>query len=83
MCKVRGFSLNFSASQIVNLKNMKKALYAWKNKEKIPEMVTVKTMVMRNKLSVIVYTAKMPKQYRVVYNKQVVTEDFTTVPYGY
>ena len=34
VCKVRGFSLKFSASQIVNLKNMEKALYAWKNKER-------------------------------------------------
>ena len=61
MWKVRGFSLNFSASQIVNLKNMEKALYAWKNKEKILEMVTVKTMIMHNKLSATVYTAKNAK----------------------
>ena len=62
-------SLNFSSSQIVNLKNMEKALYAWKNKEKFPEMVTVKTMIMCNKLTAVVYMAKMLKQYGVVYNK--------------
>ena len=59
---------------------MEKALYAWKI---FPEMVTVKTMIMCNKLSAIVYTAKMPKQYGVVYNKCIVTDDFTTVLYGY
>ena len=48
---------------------MEKALYAWKNKEKFPEMVTVKTMIMCNKLTAVVYMAKMPKQYGVVYNK--------------
>ena len=62
---------------------MEKALHAWKNKEKFPEMVTVKTMIMYNKLTAIVYMAKMLKQYRVVYNKQVVTKGFITVPYGY
>ena len=83
VCKVRGFSLKFSASQIVNLKSMEKALYAWKNKENFPEMVTVRTMIMHNKLSAVVYTAKIPKQYRVVYNKHLVTDDFTAVPYSY
>ena len=33
VCKVRGFSLKFSASQVVNLDTMKKALLAWKNKQ--------------------------------------------------
>ena len=48
---------------------MEKALYAWKNKEKISEMVNVRTMIMCNKLSAVGYMAKMPKQYWVVYYK--------------
>ena len=46
VCKVRGFSLNYSASQIVNLESMKDALISWKNKIEQPEMVTIKTMIL-------------------------------------
>ena len=81
--KVREFSLNFSASQVVNLDNMKKALLAWKNKQDQVEMVTLKTVILRNKLTAIVYSTNMPKHYGVIYNKRVVMDDFTTVPYGY
>ena len=62
---------------------MKEALHAWKDVEAYPEIVMLKTMIMRNKLTTIVYTCMMPKHYGVVYNKQVVTDDFTTIPYGY
>ena len=34
VCKVRGFSLNHKASQILNFESMKQALYSWKNQEK-------------------------------------------------
>ena len=83
VCKVRGFSLNFSTSQVVNLNSMKEALCAWKDVDGYPEMVTLKTMIMCDKLTAILYTCMMPKHYGVVYNKQVVMEDFSTIPYGY
>ena len=74
MCKVRGFSLNFSASQ---------ALCAWKDVDAYPEMVTLKTMIMHDKLTTIVYTHMMPKHYGTMYNKCVVNDDFSTIPFGY
>ena len=83
MCKVRGFSLNFSALQVVNLNSMKKALHAWKDVNTYLKMVTLKTMIMCDKLTSIVYTCMMPKHYGVVYNKRVVTEGFSTITYGY
>ena len=46
VCKVCGFSLNYSMSQIVNLDSMKDALISWKNKIEKPEMVTIKTMIL-------------------------------------
>ena len=46
LCKVCGFSLNYSASQIVNLDSMKDALISWKNKIENPKMVTIKTMIL-------------------------------------
>ena len=83
VCKVQGFSLNFSASQVVNLNSMKQALHAWKDVDAYPEMVTLKTMIMHDKLTAIVYTHMMPKHYGVMYNKRVVREGFSTIPYGY
>ena len=83
VCKVRGFSLNFSASQVVSLNSMKQALHAWRDVNTYPEMVTLKTMIMHNKLTAIVYTRMMPKHYGVVYNKRVVNDDFSIIPFGY
>jgi G:T-mismatch repair DNA endonuclease (very short patch repair protein) len=82
-CKVRGFSLNFSASHIVNLNSMKEALHCWKNKLTKSDMITVKTMILRNKLQAIVYSKQVPKHYGVVYNKRIVLDNYETVPYGY
>ena len=53
VCKVRGFSFNFLASHVVNLNSMKEALHAWKDVNAYPEMVTLKTMFMRDKLTTI------------------------------
>ena len=83
VCKVLGFSFNFSALQVVNLNSMKEALHAWKDVDAYPKMVTLKTMIMCNKLTAIVYTCMMPRHYGVVYNKGVLTDDFITIPYGY
>ena len=83
MCIVRRFSLNFSASQVVNLSSMKQTLHAWKDVNAYPEMVTLKTVIMRDKLTTIVYTRMMPKHYSILYNKRVVNDDFSTIPFGY
>ena len=69
VCKVRGFSLNFLASQVVNFNSIKKALHVWKDVNTYPKMVTLKTMIMRDKLTAIIYTRMVPKHYGVMYNK--------------
>ena len=81
VCKVHGFSLNYSASQKVNLDSMKDA--SWKYKIEKPKMVTIKTMILRDKLKANVYTLEMPKSYGVVYNKRIVMDDYTTLPCGF
>ena len=83
MCKLQGFSLNFSASQLVNLNSMKQALCTWRDVNAYPEMVTLKTMIMRDKLTAIICTCMMPKHYSIMYNKHVVNDDFSTIPFGY
>ena len=82
VCKVRGFSLNYSSSLILNFESMKEALLAWKmNKPK--ELITVKTEICRSKDNRAVFNKKIAKHYGVVYDKRVVRPDFTTVPFGY
>ena len=46
VCKVHGFSLNYSTLQIFNLDSMKDALISWKNKIEKPRMVTIKMMIL-------------------------------------
>ena len=82
ICKVRGFSLNYRSSQILNFESMKEALVAWKRNEP-KKMVTIKTEIIRNKTNGEILTRKIAKNYGVVYDKRIVLPDFTTIPFGY
>ena len=82
VCKVRGFSLNYRSSLVLNFDSMKEALLCWKmNKPK--EMITVKTEIRRSVKKMEVINRKIEKHYGVVYDKRMVRPDFTTVPFGY
>lgn len=82
-CKVRGFSLNYASTDIINFVSMKEALVSWKNRDEKVEMTTVKVMFKRNKKQPKIFTIKVPKNYGVVYNKRHVLNNFSTLPYGY
>lgn len=82
-CKVRGFSLNYINSQILNFSSMKEALYAWVNKSDM-ELITVKTEILRSKYQdPTVYSREVKKHYSVVYDKRRIINDLKTVPFGY
>ena len=79
VCKVRGFSLNHKASQILNFESMKKALYSWKNQDET-ELVTIRTEICRDK-KVQKFSTELYINIMVLcMTKKVVLE---TVPYGY
>ena len=44
-------------------------------------MVTIKMMILQDKLKANVYTFEMPKG--VVYNKRIVMDDYTALPYEF
>ena len=69
VCKVRGFSLNYKSSLILNFESMKEALVAWKRNEK-KELVTVKTELVRDKYKPKVFNRVISKHYGVVYDKR-------------
>ena len=82
VCKVRGFSLNYKSSLILNFNSMKEALLGWKMK-KPKELITVKTELCRSKNERTVFNRVIAKHYGVVYDKRIVKPDFTTVQFGY
>ena len=82
VCKVRGFSLNFTASQVINFDSMKEILDSWLQND-VSKLKTIKTEIRRNKHNCTVYSKQVEKHYGVVYDKRVVYNDYKTVPYGY
>ena len=83
VCKVRGFSLNYKSSLVLNFESMKEALMLWHCGEKPKELVTIKTELLRDRNKAIVFNRVVPKHYGVVYDKRRVLPDFTTLPFGF
>ena len=83
VCKVRGFSLNYKSSLVLNFESMKEALMLWHCGEKPKELVTIKTELLRDRNKAIVFNRVVPKHYGVVYDKRRVLSDFTTLPFGF
>ena len=82
-CKVRGFSLNYTAQQTINFSSMVKTLHAWYHNEEVAEMNIVKLRFKVNKKEAKIFTIFPPKKYRAVYDKRQVKDNFQTVPFGY
>lgn len=81
-CKVRGFSLNYSNSRVVNFEAMKQALFSWKEKNP-SNLVTVTSEIRRDPQNVKIVNKTVTKHYAVVYDKRVVQTDFTSIPFGF
>jgi hypothetical protein len=78
-CKVKGFTLNYSASKLIDFDKIK--LIVSKNNE-IKEHIEQNTIV-RNKKDWSLKSRNYLKVYRLVYDKRVILSDLTTIPYGY
>ena len=83
VCKVRGFSLNYNSSLVLNFESMKEALMLWHKGEEKKELITVKTELMRDRNKGEVFNRVVSKHYGVVYDKRRVLPDFTTIPFGF
>ena len=81
-CKVRGFSLKFSGSKVINFDSMKEILDSWISKDDL-KLKTIKTEIRRNKHECIVYSQTVEKHYGVVYDKRIVQPNYQTIPFGY
>ena len=82
--KIRGITLNYDATKKINMDVMRHLVDSrvnGYNEEKVtlvnPHKIT------RDKKEKNIVTKKMKKDYRIVYNKRVITENYGTLPYGY
>ena len=82
--KIRGITLDYAATKKLNLDVMRHLVHSHVNCH-TEEKVTVDTpfKITRDKKERNIVTKKMKKDYRVVYNKRVITENYGTLPYGY
>ena len=82
--KIRGITLNYDATKKINMDVMRHLVDSrvnGYNEEKVTVVNPHK--ITRDKKEKNIVTKKMKKDYRIVYNKRVITENYGTLPYGY
>ena len=82
--KIRGITLNYDASKTINVDVMRHLVELYVDCH-IQDKVTVNIphKITRDKKEKNIVTKSMKKDYRIVYNKRIVKENYETVPYGY
>ena len=83
--KIRGISLTYDASLTLNIGTMRELVDSYVLDGDRHEKVTINIpyKITRDKKEKNIVTKRTKKDYRVVYNKRVVNENYETVPYGY
>jgi hypothetical protein len=82
VCKVKGFSLNYKASLKVNFESMKEMIISEIENENF-EITVDQNVIKRNRKNWEICSAVVSKVYTHVYDKRIVKEDLTTIPYGF
>ena len=80
LLQVRGFTLNFRTGQKINMESMLDVVKHNQNKV-IP--VTNPHKIVRDRVSKQILSKPYVKKYALVYNKRVVKDDYSTLPYGF
>ena len=82
--KIRGITLNYDASKTINVDVMRHLVELYVDCN-IQDKVTINIpyKITRDKKEKNIVTKRTKKDYRVVYNKRVVKDNYETVPYGY
>ena len=79
-CKVRGFTLNFTNSQLINFESVKTLLLG--PSQKLTITVTNPHKICRDKGKKL-YNREAEENYRMVYTKRRRLDNYKTEPYGY
>ncbi|XP_072050213.1 uncharacterized protein [Amphiura filiformis] len=78
--KVRGFTLNFHASQQINFDSIK-AMVLGEGQQEI--VVHNEHQIVRNMSTITIHNKPMSKKYRKVFNKRILEKGFDSYPHGY
>ena len=79
VCKVRGFTLNFTNSRKVNFETIKEMVFDPKR----TVTLTNPRKINRDKHARMLFNREERKTYGIVYTKRVVLPSMDTLPYGY
>ena len=82
--KVRGITLDCTTRQKVNFESLR-AMVSLRAKCGVTGKVTVDIpfRITRNTKTKEIQSKRMKKEYKIVYNKRVIIDDYKTIPYGY
>ena len=80
-CKVRGFTLNFTNSRLINFSAVKELVT--RRVDHLQVTTVNPSKICRNAKTNSIYNTEEKKQYKVVYTKRVIQDDYDTLPYGY
>ena len=82
--KIRGITLDHAATGKLNHDVVRALVHLHVNCDTNAKVtVDMPFKITRDKKEKKIVTKKMKKDYRIVYNKRVITENYTTLPYGY
>ena len=82
--KIRGITLDYAAAGKLNPNVMRGLVHLHVNCHTEAKVtVDIPFKITRDKKEKNIVTKRMKKDYRVVYNKRVVTQNYGTLPYGY
>ena len=82
--KIRGITMTHSTSQKLTHNVIRELVRLYCDPSEESEKVTItRDNITRDKKEKKIVTKKMKKDYRPVYNKRVVNENYETLPYGY
>jgi len=81
VCKVRGFTLNFSNSRLINFAAVKELVINESEQNEIT--VTNPSKICRDARKRKLYNRKEEKKYKMVYTKRRLLPNLSTLPYGF
>ena len=82
--KIRGITLDYAATGKLNHHVVRALVHLHTNCDTDAKVtVDMPFKITRDKKEKNIVTKKMKKDYRIVYNKRVITENYATLPYGY
>ena len=82
--KIRGITLDYATTRKINHTVIRDLVHLHTDCETDAKVtVDIPFKITPDKKEKSIVTKRMKKDYRVVYNKRVITENYETVPYGY